>query len=54
MKATVKIGTESHVGYFYVGCFKYAEMKLGLDITEVINAEQKLYTAGADEVKHEM
>lgn len=29
-------------------------MKLGLDITEVINAEQKLYTEGADEVKHEM
>lgn len=54
MTATVKIEIESRLGYFYVGCFRCAEMKLGPDITEVINAEQKLYTAGADEVKHEM
>lgn len=39
---------------FIVGTFRCADMKLGPDITELINAEQKLYTAGDGEVKHEM
>lgn len=54
MTATVKIETKSRLGYFYVVCSRCAETKLGSDITEVINAEQKLYTAGADEVKHDV